>query len=180
MDILPPRLIIRPSPLWRPQRFQHYPSLPALFNYRIDANLILAASALAIPTVVCSAFGAEFPSFAKDMYDRLDPRVASSIFGAITILSEFIRALLGGSDINFVGRIVVPIPFVLNGMEKLSDASPNTCGASRMTRDEQMNIWYEPELPEIGSRARLKGLYSVRAMRTLGLTDFKRIRGIIN
>ncbi|KAF8595800.1 MFS general substrate transporter [Ceratobasidium sp. AG-I] len=66
----------------------------SLFNYIIDAYLMYAASALAISTVVRSAFGAGFPLFATSMYERLDPRVASSILGAIAIL-------------------MVPIPFVL-------------------------------------------------------------------
>lgn len=60
----------------------------SLFNYIIDAYLMYAASALAISTVVRSAFGAGFPLFATSMYERLDPRVASSILGAIAILSE--------------------------------------------------------------------------------------------
>lgn len=63
---------------------------------------MFAASALAISTVVRSAFGAGFPLFATDMYEKLDPRVASSVLGAIAILSEFIYYLLYGSGINLM------------------------------------------------------------------------------
>ena len=66
----------------------------ALFNYIIDAYLMYAASALAISTVVRSAFGAGFPLFATQMYESLNPRIASTVLGAIAML-------------------MVPIPFVL-------------------------------------------------------------------
>ncbi|CCM02337.1 uncharacterized protein FIBRA_04429 [Fibroporia radiculosa] len=66
----------------------------ALFNYMIDAYLFVAASALAANTVTRSFFGAGFPLFAAQMYERLGPRWASSLLG-------FIAILLG------------PIPFVL-------------------------------------------------------------------
>ncbi|KAB5589458.1 MFS transporter [Ceratobasidium theobromae] len=66
----------------------------SLFNYIIDAYIMFAASALAISTVVRSAFGAGFPLFATNMYESLNPRIASTILGAIAIL-------------------MVPIPFVL-------------------------------------------------------------------
>ncbi|KAH7317498.1 MFS general substrate transporter [Rhizoctonia solani] len=66
----------------------------SLFNYIIDAYLMYAASALAISTVVRSAFGAGFPLFATNMYEELNPRVASSILGAIA-------------------AAMIPIPFVL-------------------------------------------------------------------
>ncbi|KAG8685542.1 hypothetical protein FRC08_013054 [Ceratobasidium sp. 394] len=66
----------------------------SLFNYIIDAYLMFAASALAISTVVRSMFGAGFPLFATQMYEELNPRIASTVLGAIAIL-------------------MVPIPFVL-------------------------------------------------------------------
>ncbi|KAG1749872.1 major facilitator superfamily domain-containing protein [Suillus paluster] len=66
----------------------------ALFNYIIDAYLALAASALAANTVVRSLFGAGFPLFATQMYDRLGPEWASTLLGCIAL-------------------IMMPIPFVL-------------------------------------------------------------------
>ncbi|KAG1846887.1 major facilitator superfamily domain-containing protein [Suillus subluteus] len=67
----------------------------ALFNYIIDAYLAVAASALAASTVVRSLFGAGFPLFATQMYDRLGPEWASSLLG-------------------FIALIMMPIPFVLS------------------------------------------------------------------
>lgn len=84
----------------------------ALINYIIDAYLAVAASALAIVTVVRSLFGAGFPVsednilpsigssffaqlFATQMYDGLDPEWASSLLG-------------------FIALIMMPIPFVLS------------------------------------------------------------------
>lgn len=66
----------------------------ALFNYIIDAYLYVAASALSIATVARSLFGASFPLFATQMYDKLDPRWASTLLGCIAVL-------------------LAPIPFVL-------------------------------------------------------------------
>lgn len=66
----------------------------ALFNYIIDAYLMVAASALASSTVVRSAFGAGFPLFATQMYEKLNPRWASTLLAFITL-------------------ILIPIPFVL-------------------------------------------------------------------
>ncbi|CCO32469.1 putative MFS-type transporter C409,08 [Rhizoctonia solani AG-1 IB] len=66
----------------------------SLFNYIIDAYLMYAASALAISTVVRSAFGAGFPLFATSMYEKLNPRIASTVLGAIA-------------------AAMIPIPFVL-------------------------------------------------------------------
>ncbi|KAL5636342.1 hypothetical protein ACGC1H_004977 [Rhizoctonia solani] len=66
----------------------------SLFNYIIDAYLMYAASALAISTVVRSAFGAGFPLFATNMYEQLNPRIASTVLGAIA-------------------AAMIPIPFVL-------------------------------------------------------------------
>ncbi|QRW15487.1 major facilitator superfamily transporter [Ceratobasidium sp. AG-Ba] len=66
----------------------------SLFNYIIDAYLMFAASALAISTVVRSMFGAGFPLFATNMYENLNPRIASTVLGAIAL-------------------VMIPIPFVL-------------------------------------------------------------------
>ena len=65
-----------------------------LFNYTIDAYLFVAASALSSMTVVRSLFGAGFPLFATQMYDKLDARWASTLLGCIAVL-------------------LAPIPFVL-------------------------------------------------------------------
>ncbi|KAI0755190.1 MFS general substrate transporter [Daedaleopsis nitida] len=65
-----------------------------LFNYMIDAYLWVAASALSASTVVRSLFGAGFPLFANQMYEKLDPRWASTLLGCIALL-------------------MMPIPFVL-------------------------------------------------------------------
>ncbi|KAG9033819.1 hypothetical protein FS837_002381 [Tulasnella sp. UAMH 9824] len=66
----------------------------ALFNYIIDAYLMVAASALASSTVVRSAFGAGFPLFSTQMYEKLNPRWASTLLAGIALL-------------------LLPIPFVL-------------------------------------------------------------------
>ncbi|EMD35874.1 hypothetical protein CERSUDRAFT_52884 [Gelatoporia subvermispora B] len=58
----------------------------ALFNYIIDAYLFVAASALASTTVVRSLFGAGFPLFATQMFDKLNPRWASTLLGCLAIL----------------------------------------------------------------------------------------------
>jgi len=67
----------------------------ALFNYIIDAYLMFAASALAANTVVRSAFGAGFPLFATQMYQKLNPRWASTLLAGIAFL-------------------MLPIPFILS------------------------------------------------------------------
>ncbi|KAK0539790.1 hypothetical protein OC842_000830, partial [Tilletia horrida] len=59
-----------------------------------DAYLANAASALAANTVCRSAAGAGFPLFASQMYERLNPRYASTLLGGIALL-------------------MLPIPFVL-------------------------------------------------------------------
>lgn len=66
----------------------------ALYNYVVDAHLEVAASALAANTVARSAFGAGFPLFAAQMYERLGPPGASSLLGGLAVL-------------------FAPIPFVL-------------------------------------------------------------------
>ncbi|PCH34693.1 MFS general substrate transporter [Wolfiporia cocos MD-104 SS10] len=58
----------------------------ALFNYIIDAYLFFAASALAAATVARSCFGAGFPMFATQMFDKLNPRWASTLLGCIAVL----------------------------------------------------------------------------------------------
>ncbi|KAG8933240.1 hypothetical protein FRC01_010229 [Tulasnella sp. 417] len=57
-----------------------------LFNYLVDAYLIVAASAIASSTVVRSVFGAGFPLFATNMYEKLNPRWASTVLGCISLL----------------------------------------------------------------------------------------------
>ncbi|GAA5830889.1 hypothetical protein JCM11251_001112 [Rhodosporidiobolus azoricus] len=64
------------------------------FNYLIDCYLWNAASALAINTVVRSAFGAGFPLFSNQMFSTLTIQGASSLLGGIAI-------------------IFVPVPFLL-------------------------------------------------------------------
>jgi len=66
----------------------------ALYNYVIDAHLAFVVSALASMAIVRSLFGAGFPVFSTQMYERLGPRWASLLLGFITLL-------------------LVPIPFVL-------------------------------------------------------------------
>lgn len=66
----------------------------SLFNYIIDAYLFVAASALAANTVIRSLFGASFPLFATQMFDRLNPQWASTLLGLLAV-------------------VMAPIPFVL-------------------------------------------------------------------
>ncbi|KZO99101.1 MFS general substrate transporter [Calocera viscosa TUFC12733] len=66
----------------------------SLFNYIVDAYLMVAASALAAATIIRSLFGAGFPLFATQMYDRLNPRWASTLLGCLALL-------------------MIPIPFAL-------------------------------------------------------------------
>ncbi|KAI6119007.1 MFS general substrate transporter [Pisolithus croceorrhizus] len=67
----------------------------SLLNYIIDAYIVVAASALASNTVIRSTFGAAFPLFANQMYDKLGAQWASSLLG-------------------FVSLAMAPIPFVLS------------------------------------------------------------------
>ncbi|KAI6153722.1 major facilitator superfamily domain-containing protein [Pisolithus tinctorius] len=67
----------------------------SLLNYIIDAYMVVAASALAANTVIRSIFGAVFPLFANQMYDRLGAQWASSLLG-------------------FVALAMAPIPFALS------------------------------------------------------------------
>ena len=66
----------------------------ALFNYIVDTYLMFAASALAANTIMRSVFGAAFPLFATQMYDKLNPRWASTLLG-------------------FIALVMAPIPLVL-------------------------------------------------------------------
>ncbi|KAJ9094555.1 hypothetical protein QFC20_006870 [Naganishia adeliensis] len=66
----------------------------SLFNYIVDTYLFAAASALAANTVCRSVFGAVFPLFATQMYEKLNPRWASTLLG-------------------FLALLMMPIPFVL-------------------------------------------------------------------
>lgn len=63
-------------------------------NYLIDAYTIFAASVLAANTVLRSFFGAAFPLFTRDMYEKLGTQWASSVPG-------------------FLALAMVPVPFVL-------------------------------------------------------------------
>jgi len=56
-----------------------------LLNYIIDVYLFVAASALAANVVVRSIFGACFPLFASQMYEKLGPEWASSLVGFIAL-----------------------------------------------------------------------------------------------
>lgn len=67
----------------------------SLLNYIIDAYMVVAASALASNTVIRSLFGAVFPLFANQMYNKLGAQWASSLLG-------------------FVALAMAPIPFVLS------------------------------------------------------------------
>ncbi|OCF32686.1 polyamine transporter 1 [Kwoniella heveanensis BCC8398] len=58
----------------------------SLFNYIIDVYLWSAASALAGATVVRSLFGAAFPLFATQMYEKLGTQWASSLLGFLALL----------------------------------------------------------------------------------------------
>ncbi|KAL7422377.1 hypothetical protein Q5752_003023 [Cryptotrichosporon argae] len=58
----------------------------SLFNYIIDVYLWAAASALAATTVFRSLFGAGFPLFAVQMYEKLGTHWASSLLGFIALL----------------------------------------------------------------------------------------------
>lgn len=65
-----------------------------LFNYIVDAYLAKAASGLAGNTVMRSAFGAGFPLFTRQMFQRLGVSWACSLLG-------------------FLALLMLPIPFIL-------------------------------------------------------------------
>ncbi|ORY35819.1 major facilitator superfamily domain-containing protein [Naematelia encephala] len=66
----------------------------SLFNYVIDTYLWSAASALSAMTVVRSAFGAGFPLFATQMYEKLGTQWASSLLGFLALLMAPIPMLI--------------------------------------------------------------------------------------
>lgn len=66
----------------------------SLFNYIVDVYLWAAASALAASTVVRSSFGAGFPLFATQMYERLGTQWASSLLGFIALAMTPVPLLL--------------------------------------------------------------------------------------
>ncbi|KAF8305495.1 MFS general substrate transporter [Clavulina sp. PMI_390] len=57
----------------------------ALTAYIIDTYHQVTASALATNVVIRSAFGAGFPLFARQMYDTLNPRWATTVLGFIAL-----------------------------------------------------------------------------------------------
>lgn len=64
------------------------------FNYIVDVYLWAAASALAATTVVRSMFGAGFPLFAGQMFERLGTQWASSLLGFLALALAPIPILL--------------------------------------------------------------------------------------
>jgi hypothetical protein len=60
------------------------------FNYIIDVYLWSAASALAATTVCRSIFGAGFPLFATQMFDKLGVQWASSLLGFLALLMAYV------------------------------------------------------------------------------------------
>ncbi|KAJ4485995.1 MFS general substrate transporter [Lentinula aciculospora] len=94
----------------------------SLFNYIIDTYLMMAASALAANTVVRSLFGAGFPLFASQMYDKLGPQWASSLLG-------------------FISLAMVPIPFVfLRFGAALREKSKYAVAKQPSTRPKESSI----------------------------------------
>ncbi|KAF9520872.1 hypothetical protein BS47DRAFT_1357256 [Hydnum rufescens UP504] len=87
----------------------------SLINYIVDVYLSVAASALAVTVIVRSVFGAGFPLFARQMYNKLNPRWASTLLGFITLL-----------------LVPIPILFVRYG-PYLRSKSKNMPAASRDT-----------------------------------------------
>ncbi|KAH9044785.1 MFS general substrate transporter [Lactarius pseudohatsudake] len=87
-------------PLWSPlmagglMGFSIFLIFLSLINYTVDAYLFAAASALAASTVSRSMFGAVFPLFARQMFETLNPRWASTLLG-------------------FIAMAMIPIPIVL-------------------------------------------------------------------
>lgn len=66
----------------------------SLFTYITEVYILSSASAIAINTVFRSAFGAGFPMFGEQMYNRLNARWATTILA-------------------FIALAMVPIPFIL-------------------------------------------------------------------
>ncbi|WFD41554.1 hypothetical protein MPSI1_000185 [Malassezia psittaci] len=67
----------------------------SLFTYMADTYGALTASAMAANTMVRSAFGVGFPLFATQMYNKLNPRNATTILACVSL-------------------VMVPIPFLLH------------------------------------------------------------------
>lgn len=63
-------------------------------NFIVDTYLFAAASALSACTVVRSTFGAGFPLFATQMYDKLGTQWASSLLGFIALVLAPVPLLL--------------------------------------------------------------------------------------
>ena len=68
----------------------------SILNYLVDAYTIFAASALAAVSVIRSIFGAVFPLFTTQMYDKLGIHWASSILA-------------------FLALACLPLPFIFRG-----------------------------------------------------------------
>ena len=65
-----------------------------LYSYMLDVYTSNAASALAVIVISRSFFGAVFPLFATQMYEKLTPKWASTILGVVSLA-------------------LTPVPFVL-------------------------------------------------------------------
>ena len=65
-----------------------------IFNYIIDAYLWSAASALAASTVMRSFFGAGFPLFATQMFEKLGTQWASTLLGCLALIMTPIPIVL--------------------------------------------------------------------------------------
>ena len=65
----------------------------SLMTYVTEVYLMNSASAIAANTVVRSAFGAGFPMFGQQMYEKLNPRWATTVLA-------------------FIALVMMPIPFV--------------------------------------------------------------------
>ncbi|KAK9458829.1 major facilitator superfamily domain-containing protein [Lipomyces oligophaga] len=63
------------------------------FAYLVDAYLMYAASSLAANSLLRSIFGACFPLFARQMYENLEPKWASTLVGGIAALAAPIPLL---------------------------------------------------------------------------------------
>lgn len=61
------------------------PQFLQALNYIIDAYLIVAASAIAANTILRSFFGAGFPLFATQMFDKLGIDWAGSLLGFLAV-----------------------------------------------------------------------------------------------
>ncbi|VDC04808.1 unnamed protein product [Peniophora sp. CBMAI 1063] len=64
------------------------------FNFIVDTYLVSAATALSANTIVRSVVGAAFPLFARQMFDSLNPRWASTLLGCFAALLAPIPFLL--------------------------------------------------------------------------------------